>query len=101
MTSPTVTWKIVTLEREAADGYVYAGHYLVTAEEQDLTANVYGSVKFERPENLIPFDQLTEDQLIQWVKDALGSEKLLEIGNVLLKKIEDQKQPSSITGTPW
>lgn len=97
----TVQWHIVNLERETADGFVYTAHYTVDAKDDVYSAGAYGSIGFERPETLIPFSDLTEAQVIDWVKEALGSEKVLEIGQALLNQINEQRNPTKAAGLPW
>ena len=97
----TSTWNIANLERETADGFVYTAHYTVDANDGTYSAGAYGSIGFERPEDLIPYMDLTKDEIIGWVKDALGEEKVLEIGQALLAQIEEQRNPSKAAGVPW
>lgn len=97
----SATWRIANLERETADGFVYTAHYTVDAKDDVYSAGAYGSIGFERPENLIPFSELTEETVIDWVKEALGGEKVLEIGQALMAQIEEQRSPSKATGVPW
>lgn len=99
--SPTVAWRIANLERETADGYVYTAHYTIDVEDGTYRAGAYGSIGFERPEALIPYADLTEAQVVQWVKDALGSDKVLEIGQALLTQLDEQRQPTKAAGLPW
>lgn len=99
--STTVTWKISNLERETADGFVYTAHYTIDVEDGTYRAGAYGSIGFERPENLIPYADLTEAQVIEWVKEALGSEKVLEIGEALLNQLNEQRTPTKASGLPW
>jgi len=99
--APTATWKISQLERVTSDGYVYTAHYTVDVEDGTYRAGAYGSVGFERPETLIPFADLTEEQVIEWVKEALGADKVLEIGKALLAQLEEQRQPTKAVGVPW
>lgn len=99
--STTVTWKIANLERETADGYVFTAHYTVDATDDTYRAGAYGSIGFQRPETLIPFADLTEEQVIDWVKEALGSDKVLEIGHALLGQLDEQRAPSKAAGVPW
>ena len=76
----TFTWGINTLERETDDGYVFTAHYTVNANDDTYSAGAYGSTGFERPDNLIPYNQLDEPTVIGWVKEALGGdEKVAEI----------------------
>jgi len=98
----TFTWKIAQLERETADGYVFTAHYTVDANDGTYSSGAYGSVGFERPDNLIPFADLTEDVVIGWVKEALGGdEKVAEIEAALQAQIDEQRQPTKAAGVPW
>jgi len=97
----TYTWKIANLERETADGYVFTAHYTVNAEDGTYTAGAYGSLGFERTDNLIPFADLTEDLVIGWVKDHFGAEKVAEIEAALQAQLNEQHAPSKQAGVPW
>ena len=56
----TYTWKIAQLERETEDNFVFTAHWTVnaieTTEDKQYSAGSYGSIGFQRPENLIPFE---------------------------------------------
>ena len=96
------TWKIAQLERETADGFVFTAHYTVDANDGTYSAGAYGSVGFERPENLIPFADLTEDQVVQWVQEAIGGdEKVAEIQAALQAQLDEQHNPTKAAGVPW
>jgi hypothetical protein len=97
----TFTWHIANLERETADGFVMTAHYTVTAEDGTYSSGAYGSLGFERPDNLIPFADLTEELVIGWVKDAFGAEKVTEIEAALQAQLDEQHHPSKASGTPW
>lgn len=96
------TWKIAQLERETADGFVFTAHYTVDANDGTYSAGAYGSVGFERPENLIPYADLTEDLVVAWTQEALGGEeKVNEIQAALQANLNEQRQPTKAAGTPW
>ncbi len=106
----TITWSINTLERELADGYVFTAHYSVNAVSSTLnpegnpySQGAYGSVGLERPEgDLIAFEDLTQDQVIGWVKEKLGGdEKVAEIEQALTDRLAEVISPSKINGVPW
>jgi hypothetical protein len=106
----TFTWSINTLERELADGYVFTAHYSVNAVSSTLdpegnpySQGAYGSVGLERPEgDLIAFDDLTQDQVIGWVKEKLGGdEKVAEIEAALQARLDEVMTPTKINGVPW
>jgi len=102
-TTPTTefTWRINQLERETADGFVFTAHYTVDAKDDTYSAGAYGSVGFERPENLIPFADLTEATVIGWVKEALGEEKVEGVETALQGQLDEQRNPTKAAGVPW
>lgn len=105
----TYIWKINTLERETNDGFVFTAHWSVTAisdvldpEGNPYNAGAYGSIGLERPDNLIPYEDLTEDLVIGWVQEKLGGvDKVKQIENALDARIAEQINPSKINGVPW
>ncbi len=98
----TFTWGINTLDRETDDGFVFTAHYTVNAEDGTYSAGAYGSIGFQRPDNLIPYNQLDEPTVIDWVKEALGGdEKIAEIEAALQAQLDEQRHPSKAAGVPW
>jgi hypothetical protein len=95
------TWKIVQLERETADGFVFTAHYTVDAKDDTYSAGAYGSIGFERPDNLIPYADLTEADVVSWVKEALGADKVTEVEAALQAQLDEQHAPSKAAGVPW
>ena len=101
--SPAISWHVANLERECVDGFVYQCHYTVDAVTEDgaYRSGAYGSIGFERPENLIPFSDLTEELVVQWVQEALGTEKVAEVVAALNAQLEEQRHPTKAAGLPW
>jgi len=97
----TYSWKIANLERETADGFVFTVHYTVSAEDDTYSAGAYGSIGLERPEELIPFDQLTEEIVVGWVKEKFGEEKVEEIEQALQSQLDEKHAPTRQSGVPW
>ena len=102
----TYTWKVSQLERETSDGYVYTAHWTVnateTVEDKTYNAGAYGSIGLERPEeDLIPFENLTEELVVSWVLDKLGEEQVTNMETSLTNQIQEQKTPSKLQGLPW
>ena len=98
----TFTWGINTLERETNDGFVFTAHYTVDANDGTYSAGAYGSVGFERPDNLIPYADLTLNQVVGWVKEAIGgADKVAEIEAALQAQIDEQRAPTKAAGLPW
>jgi len=97
----TFTWNIAQMERETADGFVFVCHYTVDANDGTYNAGAYGSVGFERPNNLIPYSDLTEEIVVGWVKDHFGAEKVGEIETALQEQLNQQHAPTTAPGLPW
>lgn len=103
------TWDIAQLERHlpdgdvCPDGAVYTAHYTVSLEESGETASAYGSVGFGAPEadDFTPFDSLTKDQVIDWVKTTLGDEQVAALEAGLEEQIQQKLNPTTATGLPW
>lgn len=97
-----MTWKINTLEyTNDSDKGVVTAHWDCTLLDGEYSARRYGSCSFEPlPEgsDYVPFEDLTEEMVIGWVKDTLDVE---EMEANLLAQIEQQKNPITVKGTPW
>lgn len=92
-----ITWNIVQLDRNTADGFVTTAHWTVSAQDGDFSASAYGSVGFSG-ELTTPYADLTKAQVLEWVwasvdKDAYEAS--------LAAQIEAKKNPVSATGVPW
>ncbi len=103
VTPATPEWNIAQLERHLSDGAVYTAHWTVNLQDQSESASAYGSVGFSDPDptNFTPYDQLTKEQVIGWVKDALGEEQVASIATALETQIEQKLHPTNAQGIPW
>jgi hypothetical protein len=91
-------WRIDDLERHKDTGLVFVAHWRVNAVDGEHTAGAYGSVGFTRGDDFTPFDELTEAQVLTWVKSQLEVE---QIEAALAQIIAEQKTPSKVSGLPW
>jgi hypothetical protein len=99
----TAEWDIATLERHLDDGAVYTAHWTVNLEDQGESAGAYGSVGFSDPDPdaFTPYDQLTKEQVVGWVKDALGEEQVTSVEESLANQIQQKLDPTDASGVPW
>lgn len=99
----TYTWHVADLERHTADGAVYTVHWTCTATNANKTAGSYGSIGLDAPEpdNMIPFEQLTEEIVIGWVKEKLGAEGVANIEASLDNQLAELIAPTTASGLPW
>ena len=95
------TWAIANLERETADGIIFTAHYTISAKSAAYSAGAYGSIGFERPDNLVPYSDITEEMVVEWVKDALTEEKVEQIEDALQSQLDEQAAPTKAAGVPW
>lgn len=98
--SISYTWSVVDLKRKTEDGYVFNVEWRVDATNGTYIEGAYGSIGLERPETLIPFDSLTTDIVIQWVKDYYGAEKVTEVEEALAARIAEKESPTEASGLP-
>ena len=93
-------WETIREPVEAT--YDAEGEELTPADEGEVySAAVSGTQEFERDESspdFVPYDDLTEATVIQWLEDALV---LTELENKLEGFIAEQKNPVVEKGLPW
>jgi hypothetical protein len=95
----TFNWNIVQMDRLTSDGFVVTVHYTVTAVDGDFTASTYGTVGYTEEEgSFTPYEDLTKEQVIEWVKNSLGEET---VETNLAAQIEALKNPTQESGLPW
>lgn len=98
----TFSWKIAQLERFTEDGLVFTAHYTVDANDGTYSSGAYGSIGLERPEGeMIPFADLTEELVVGWVKEKLGTDQVEAIETALQGQLDEQRRPSKAAGVPW
>jgi len=96
-------WKISTLDRDTADGFVRVVHWNASQVDGEFTASTYSTVSFTKEDgiNYVPYEDLTEVAVVDWVKASLGAEGVAAVDAALAQNIELQKNPVQATGTPW
>ncbi len=91
--------QIAQLERDLPDGTVTVIHWSATEQDGEHSARAYDSIALERNEDsadFIPFEDLTEEQVIQWVEAEWDSPE-----ETLKAEVAKLKAPISATGMPW
>lgn len=98
------TWKISSLDRNTADGFVTTAHWICSDVEasgsEEFSGSVYGSVGLTG-ELTTPYEQLTEAQVIGWVKEAIGAETVAAHEANVAAQIAAAKAPKTASGLPW
>jgi len=94
----TTTWKISTLDRDVATGFVTTAHWTATAVDGEHSASAYATVSWPEGTPAIPYANLTEATVLEWVWNAVdksATEASLAAQIALLKN------PVTATGKPW
>lgn len=94
-------WEILDLERELSDDFIFKVHYRATIEIDGIMASKYGAVNLTRPDVLVPFFDLTQDTVIEWLKQRIGQKGIEEILDFLICSIQQKKSPTKAFGLPW
>ena len=93
------TFKVGNLIRES-DGYVHTAYYTYTGVSTTgssvKTHILTGICTFSRPDSLVPYNDLTESQVIGWIQTGIGSTQISVMQSDL-----DQYIDPNIIGTPW
>ncbi len=104
----TKTWQINTCQRELADGYVNKVIYRVNGEDGDYSFRATGEVDLPKPSTLKPYKDLTESEVLGWVKariDELAKDSngvtVSQIETAVENGVNEQKTPTTGVGKPW
>ena len=91
-------WSIT--ETQAQDGLIICAKYHVTAKEDDLSVETEGYWTFDSPKMTIPFDQVTEEMIVEWIE-----KETMRDGNCIIKsRLKEQLDSLSkgqFTPPPW
>jgi hypothetical protein len=97
--------QIVNAERQLPSGLITTLHWVATQTEDTFTASAYGSLgvpaKDPSDPTFIPFDQLTEAEVKQWVITTMGEEQVAALQANLDGQINAARFPTSASGLPW
>ena len=80
---------------------VYNVHWIVTGvdEKYSATNRCTQVVPLSEGGAFIPFEDLTNEIVVGWTKEAMGEDQVDQIETSIAGQIEDQKNPVSVTMT--
>ena len=109
-----MTIKIGTIERQLSkDGKANVClhvHYTAILEKtvgkyddiKTYSASMNSSIRLPDPSgDFIEYDNLTEEMVVEWVKDLFGKENHEKMETDLTSNINEQIAPKKLKGTPW
>jgi len=72
-----ITWTITSMESQPTTGIVVSANWLCAGEQDGFTASLSGTSVFPSPgENYVPYSQLTQDEVLNWVWTDGGVDKV-------------------------
>ncbi len=96
---------IATLERELPSGCCTVVHWTASKTNGIHTASSYGTVVLPHKDYndpaFVPYDQITEAQVIAWTEAAMGAETLAALELNLDNQLAALTNPTRATGLPW
>lgn len=108
----TFEWNCRTVDVYPTEGeytdVVYNVHWIVTgtSDQVDPEGNAYTSTSIGTQVldtstiiDFIPFDDLTNAEVVQWTKDTMGTEQVDQIEAGIESSINEEINPTSITMT--
>jgi hypothetical protein len=102
-------WNVTQLYTETIDGkedYVVIANCETIGVDGEYTASVPNVIQFSTEDvtTFIPYEDLTEEIVVGWIKESLGEEGVLLIEESIQAQIEAQKNPPVTpqeTPLPW
>ena len=96
----TYNWKINAVDcytsKDGLEKVAYNVHWSLFATDGENNVSIIGvqSVGEPNPDNFVPFDQLTEEQVVSWITASMDVEQMQAN---LDKQIEDLVAPKVVT----
>lgn len=102
----TFTWKINSLQvmQSPEPNTVVMSNFTILGDDAGITSSVTYSVNLlpADPANFTPFDQITQEQAIQWTQAALGADRVAAMEAEVQAQIDAQKVPEPQPAPlPW
>ena len=93
-----ITWTIDQMTRVAADWLVVTVDWRATDQDSGYVATTTGTVGLDRGDSFTPYEDLTQEQVVSWVKESVNVD---EIESNLATEISLKKNPVVLPGKPW
>jgi len=101
----TYDWNCRTVDaytqEKGKTNVVYNVHWIVTGTQEDYSATNIGTqvVPLSEGGDFIPLEDLTNEIIVGWTKDAIGEEQVKVIETSIASQIEEQINPKHTTIT--
>ena len=96
---------INTMYRNTDGDVISTIHWIAKKLSDGYEASTYGSVNLQEKSpsdpSFVSYKDITQNLAIEWLKDALGTEKIAAIETELDVLISALKSPKTASGLPW
>mgnify|MGYP003116865010 CR=1 FL=1 len=106
-----VNWIITQLDRQETKDSLsdvvlnvkWYAYETKIVDGEDYSGKEYGTVTLNAPDssNFKTYKSLTQDEVISWVKNVLGTDEVTKIETSIATQITKATEPPVISGLPW
>lgn len=104
----TTTWEIFDVKRQIADGLVVRVSYVCTARLGNSIEREVGNISLTgdiSSSDFIPFSELTQEEVVRWVKASLGETVVDDIETAVQQSVVAREAAKAaetlVSGFPW
>lgn len=104
----TYIWNVIQMdaypEKDGLTDVVFMAHWTLSGTDGTYTGYAYGTANITLNEEgtYTPYDELTQEQVVGWVKNSLGEEGVTVTEDNVAQQIADQANPPVVTPPlPW
>lgn len=94
-------WKINFVEHIKSSGFILQVVWECSSEQNGFVGRLTDTLGFEVQDPQVPFEQVTEPMLVDWVKNELGLHKVVEVEGTVQDMIEANIANNKAAGAPW
>mgnify|MGYP000002752841 CR=1 FL=1 len=101
-------WTILQLERHTSTGGVFSADWIAEDHEViegTIHRGMYQALTSFTPEpdseGFTPFADLTEADIVTWLKTTLSSDEMTSVEQTIATQISESKAPTTAKGLPW
>jgi hypothetical protein len=94
-------WKINLVERAKSNDFILQVVWECTDLRDGFIGRLTDTLGFEVEDAKVPFDQVTEDMIVEWVKKELGDHEVLRIEQSVQFMIDANITNNKAAGAPW
>lgn len=98
----TYTWSITQVKNRTRDGMIYEVIYKITGVKGSFKVSLDRVIRFVQSDAPTPYNSVTEEQIVGWVKAKLGSTRENALYTLLEKEMAKKEAPiEDHNHLPW